>query len=143
MIERTRIFTALQGVRGRPPVDLAALEQLLVRFSQLVVEQRWIKEIDINPLLVSSRRTDRAGRPRGAARAGGDRGIAAAAGHPPLPDPVRPALDAALRRRGDHPADPPGGRAADGRIPQTLSEQSVYLRYFYPMTLSSASRTSG
>jgi acetyltransferase len=34
-------------------VDLAALEQLLVRFSQLVVEQRWIKEIDINPLLVA------------------------------------------------------------------------------------------
>jgi acetyltransferase len=32
---------------------MAALEQLLVRFSQLVVEQPWIKEIDINPLLVS------------------------------------------------------------------------------------------
>ena len=52
-MERTRIFTALKGVRGRPPVDLVALEQLLVRFSQLVVEQRWIKEIDINPLLAS------------------------------------------------------------------------------------------
>jgi acetyltransferase len=32
------------------------LEQLLVRFSQLVAEQRWIKEIDINPLLVSEDR---------------------------------------------------------------------------------------
>ena len=53
MMEQTRIYTALKGVRGRPPVDLAALEQLLVRFSQLVVEQRWIKEIDINPLLAS------------------------------------------------------------------------------------------
>ncbi len=53
LMERTRIFGALTGVRGRPPVDLPALEQLLVRFSQLVVEQRWIKEIDINPLLVS------------------------------------------------------------------------------------------
>ena len=30
-----------------------ALEQLLVRFSHLVVEQQWIKEIDINPLLAS------------------------------------------------------------------------------------------
>jgi hypothetical protein len=29
------------------------LAELLVRFSQLVVEQRWIKEIDINPLLAS------------------------------------------------------------------------------------------
>jgi acetyltransferase len=34
-------------------VDVAALEQLLVQFSQLVSEQRWIKEIDINPLLAS------------------------------------------------------------------------------------------
>jgi acetyltransferase len=53
LMERTRIYTALKGVRGRKPVDLAALEQLLVRFSQLVVEQRWIKECDINPLLAS------------------------------------------------------------------------------------------
>ena len=37
----------------RPPCDIAALEQLLVRFSQLVSEQRWIKEIDINPLFAS------------------------------------------------------------------------------------------
>ncbi len=56
MMERTTLFKALRGVRGRPSVDLAALEQLLVRFSQLVVEQRWIKEIDINPLLVSHER---------------------------------------------------------------------------------------
>lgn len=56
MMEQTRVFTALQGVRGRPPIDLAALEQLLVRFSYLVVEQRWIKEIDINPLLASPQR---------------------------------------------------------------------------------------
>ena len=53
MIERTRIFEALKGVRGRPPVDISALEQLLVHFSQLVAEQRWIKELDINPLLAS------------------------------------------------------------------------------------------
>jgi acetyltransferase len=53
MMEQTRIFTALKGIRGRPPVDLTALEQLLVRFSYLVAEQRWIKEIDVNPLLAS------------------------------------------------------------------------------------------
>ena len=56
MMEQTRVFTALKGVRGRMPVNLAALEQLLVRFSQLVLEQRWIAEIDINPLLVSAER---------------------------------------------------------------------------------------
>ena len=56
MIERTRIATALRGVRGRAPVDMDALEQLLVRFSLLVVEQRAIEEIDINPLLASAER---------------------------------------------------------------------------------------
>jgi acetyltransferase len=54
LMEQTRIFKALQGVRGRKPVDLAALEELLVRFSQLVIEQRGIREMDINPLLATS-----------------------------------------------------------------------------------------
>ena len=53
MMEHTKIYTALRGVRGRRSVDIAALEQLMVRFSQLVVEQKWIKEVDINPLLAS------------------------------------------------------------------------------------------
>jgi Acyl-CoA synthetase (NDP forming) len=53
MMEQTRIYKALQGVRGRQAIDLAKLEQLLVSFSQLIVEQPQIREIDINPLLVS------------------------------------------------------------------------------------------
>ncbi len=53
MMEQTKIYTALKGVRGRKPVDLKALEVLMVRFSALVAEQPWIKEIDINPLLAS------------------------------------------------------------------------------------------
>ncbi|MCL5099370.1 MAG: bifunctional acetate--CoA ligase family protein/GNAT family N-acetyltransferase [Candidatus Omnitrophica bacterium] len=56
MMERTRIFEALKGVRGRKAVDLTALEQLMVNFSQLVAEQHRIKEIDINPLLASPER---------------------------------------------------------------------------------------
>lgn len=55
MMQRTRIYEALQGVRGRDPVDLDLLEKLLVRFSFLVAEQRWISEIDINPLLASAK----------------------------------------------------------------------------------------
>ncbi|HLP87151.1 MAG TPA: bifunctional acetate--CoA ligase family protein/GNAT family N-acetyltransferase [Nostocaceae cyanobacterium] len=51
LMEQTKIYKALKGVRGQQSIDLAALEQLLVIFSQLVVEQRWIKEIEINPLL--------------------------------------------------------------------------------------------
>jgi acetyltransferase len=53
LMENTLIYKALKGVRGRRAVDLEALEQLLVRLSQLVAEQREIKEIDINPLLAS------------------------------------------------------------------------------------------
>ena len=53
MMEQTQIFRALKGVRGRKAVDLMALERLLVRFSQLVIEQPWISEIDVNPLLAS------------------------------------------------------------------------------------------
>lgn len=52
-MSRTKIFNALKGVRGRPPVDMAELDKILVRFSELVVQQRWIREIDINPLFVS------------------------------------------------------------------------------------------
>jgi acetyltransferase len=54
MMETTKIYHALKGVRGRKSVDLAALEKLMVGFSQLVSEQRWIKEIDINPLFASA-----------------------------------------------------------------------------------------
>jgi acetyltransferase len=53
MMEQTTIYKALKGVRGRRPIDLDALAQVMVRFSELVVEQRWIKEIDINPMLVT------------------------------------------------------------------------------------------
>ena len=53
LMEQTLIYKALEGVRGRRGVDRAALELLLVRFSQLVVEQPRIREIDINPLLAS------------------------------------------------------------------------------------------
>ncbi|WP_353931589.1 acetate--CoA ligase alpha subunit [Okeanomitos corallinicola TIOX110] len=51
MMEQTKIYQALKGVRGRKSVDMTALEELLVVFSHLVVEQPLIKEIDINPLL--------------------------------------------------------------------------------------------
>ena len=54
VMERTSIFRALEGVRGRPTVQLAELDRVLVRFSQLIAEQPWIREIEVNPLLVSN-----------------------------------------------------------------------------------------
>ncbi len=52
-MEKTRIFKALKGTRGRKPVDLDALAEVFVRFSRLVVENPRIKEIDVNPLVAS------------------------------------------------------------------------------------------
>lgn len=53
LIQKTRISAALKGVRGRAPINEAALAQLLVRFSRLVAEQEGVVEIEINPLLAS------------------------------------------------------------------------------------------
>jgi acetyltransferase len=54
MMEGTKVFAALKGVRGRKAVDEKALEALLVRFSELVTDQPRIREIDINPLFASA-----------------------------------------------------------------------------------------
>lgn len=51
LMEKTKIYEALKGVRGRKPVDMALLERILVHFSHLVVENPSIKECDINPLM--------------------------------------------------------------------------------------------
>lgn len=53
LMRKTKIYRALQGVRGRKAVDLASLEKVIIRFSQFIVEQPRIKECDINPLIVS------------------------------------------------------------------------------------------
>ncbi len=136
LMEQTRIFPALQGVRGRKPVNLAALEGLLVRFSQLVVEQPWIKEIDINPLLA------------------GPEHLLALDARVLLHDPAtpanrlpRPALrpypsqytfefrmkdGTAVTIRPIRPEDEP----LMVKFHTTLSERSVYLRYFCSLSLT-------
>jgi len=134
LMERTQIFRALGGVRGRKPVDLAALERLLVRFSYLVVEQKWIKEIDINPLLAAP-----------------DQLLALDARvvlHPrevvyPPESAIRPYPSQYSRPwkfddgeevliRPIRPEDEPLMVRFHGR----LSERSVYLRYFHLMNLA-------
>jgi acetyl coenzyme A synthetase (ADP forming)-like protein len=52
MIRGIKGFALLDGFRGIPKADVAALEKLLVCLSNLVVENPEIKELDINPLLV-------------------------------------------------------------------------------------------
>jgi acetyltransferase len=54
LMEQTKIYAALKGIRGRKPVNMEALEGVLVRFSYIPVELPRIREIDINPLVVSA-----------------------------------------------------------------------------------------
>jgi len=136
MMEQTRIYTALQGVRGRQPVPLDELEQLMVRFSHLAVEQRWIKEIDINPLLASEERlialdarvvlhglqVTEADLPRTAIRPYPVEYVGPWALHDGTPVTIRPI----------RPEDEP----LLVEFHHTLSEQSVYQRYFHPIPLS-------
>lgn len=53
IIEQTKIARVFPGVRGRKPIEVAAIEEILVRFSQLVLDHPEVKEIEINPLLAS------------------------------------------------------------------------------------------
>ena len=136
MMERTKIFVALQGVAAAAPVDLVALEQLLVRFSQLVVEQRWIKEVDINPLLAS---------PQGLVALDArivlhDAGLAEDA-LPTLairPYPVQYAGAFTLKNGSEVTIRPirPEDEPMMARFHHTLSEQSVYWRYLHLIGLS-------
>jgi len=136
MMERTKIFTALQGVRGRKSANIAELEQLLVRFSQLVVEQPWIAEIDINPLLVSAERifaldarvvlhdlkTPENQLPRPAIR----------------PYPVQYVSAWKLKNKAPVVIRPirPEDEPLMVKFHETLSEESVYHRYFSALKLS-------
>jgi acetyltransferase len=142
LMEQTHIYKALQGVRGRSPVDLNALEQLLVRFSQLVAEQRWIKEIDINPLLASSIETNNPS-PLLALDARVvlhdatlcESQLPTLAIRPYPTQYVSPWVlndQTAVTIRPIRPEDEP----LVIQFHKTLSEQSVYLRYFHLIKLS-------
>ncbi|HSJ42475.1 MAG TPA: bifunctional acetate--CoA ligase family protein/GNAT family N-acetyltransferase, partial [Xanthobacteraceae bacterium] len=136
MMEQTQVFTALEGVRGRKAVDLPALEEFLVRFSHLVVEQPRIREIDINPVLAS---------PEGMVAL--DARIVLHG--PEIPDDQLPRL--AIRpypvkyvqpwtMKNGEPVTIRPIRPEDEpllvRLHQVLSERTVYLRYFQPLKLS-------
>ena len=47
-----RAYPLLRGVRGEPPADIAAIEETVLRVSQLVSDFPEIVEMDINPLVV-------------------------------------------------------------------------------------------
>ncbi len=51
VMRQTRVWRLLQGYRGRPAADVAALAEALVRLGYLVARHPEIREVDINPLL--------------------------------------------------------------------------------------------
>ncbi len=51
LIESTKVYNLLQGVRGESPSDIEAVLDVLLRLSQLVNDFPEIVELDINPLL--------------------------------------------------------------------------------------------
>jgi acetyltransferase len=52
MLATTRASARLGEFRNMPPVSMEALEAVLLRVSEMVCELPWIKEMDINPLIV-------------------------------------------------------------------------------------------
>ncbi|MCL5957708.1 MAG: acetate--CoA ligase family protein [Chloroflexi bacterium] len=53
MMKETKGYTILQGVRGKPKADMAAIADVLTKMSQLSRDlESYLAEIDINPLMV-------------------------------------------------------------------------------------------
>jgi len=54
IMERTKIYQLLKGFRGIAPANIKHLEEIMVKFSEMLVDFAQIKEVDINPLVVDS-----------------------------------------------------------------------------------------
>ncbi len=52
MMEDTKAYTLLKGIRGEDPSDISALKDMILRVSQLVSDFPEIVEMDINPVIV-------------------------------------------------------------------------------------------
>ena len=54
LMARTRVWQLLQGYRRKPPADIEALIEVLVRLGQLAADHPEIRELDLNPLLADA-----------------------------------------------------------------------------------------
>lgn len=52
MIRELKTFPLLEGYRGSPPADIAALEDVILRIAALVDDNPSVAELDLNPVLV-------------------------------------------------------------------------------------------
>ena len=54
LMARTRVWQLVQGYRGKPPANIEAIIEMLIRLGQLAADQAEIRELDINPLLADA-----------------------------------------------------------------------------------------
>ena len=138
MMEQTKIYTALKGVRGREPVDLrragTAAGALQPAGGRAALDQGNRHQSAAGLAGAAASRSMRAWCCIGPEV---ERRRLAAAGHPPVSDAVR--RPAGRRRTANvvtirpiRPEDEP----LMVKFHETLSERSVYLRYFQLMNLS-------
>jgi len=57
MIKEIKAYKILKGYRGKPPVNIEALVDILLKTSKMLEENQKIKELDINPILALPDRT--------------------------------------------------------------------------------------
>ena len=55
MMHSLKASAILEGVRGSKPVNFNKLADIIVNVSRLMMKERKIKEIDLNPVIVSGR----------------------------------------------------------------------------------------
>ncbi len=119
MMEQTKIYTALKGVRGRKPVDLAALEQLAGPLQPAGGRAALDQGDRHQPAAGLAGAPDRPGRARGRARPEDFK----REDLPKLairPYPTRYVGPWTMKdgASSHHPPDPAGGRAAAGQVPR-------------------------
>jgi acetyltransferase len=54
LMARTRVWQLLQGYRAKPPTNIEAVVEVLIRLGQVAADQPEIRELDINPLLADA-----------------------------------------------------------------------------------------
>ena len=52
LMQETKAYALLKGYRNHPPADLQQLEEMIIRLSQLLIDQPEISELDMNPVLI-------------------------------------------------------------------------------------------
>ncbi len=55
MIKETKAYEILRGARGQSQINLNKLKSLLIKFSRLPLKYQNIKELDVNPLLITDK----------------------------------------------------------------------------------------